>query len=208
MRIAESQFRGYLNDQGSEVRSMYAVRVRCLMEGSSSDDHRATTAAASVRARDSAPGTSPARTMEAGGDEMPGTRAMFPPTLSWSEIGSSNFHTFAELPMGLVLRAAATHLFASSWQPLQSTAATCTHEYAEHFDFRGMQDAEGHWLSQRTAEFPLELCQRFAYLVLPAFESTTAARLLSTQGVMGMLPIKSRTDLPRANQDGGGILSR
>ena len=53
-------------------------------------------------------------------------------------------------------------LFASSWRPLQSMAACCNHSYAEHTDVRGSKDADGNWLSQSTAAFPEQLCQRFA----------------------------------------------
>ena len=58
-------------------------------------------------------------------------------------------------------------LLASSWRPLQSLAATCAHAYSEHFDIRGVRDADGNWLSKSTAEFPRELCEKFADAVAP-----------------------------------------
>ena len=46
-------------------------------------------------------------------DTIPPPTSLYPPTLSWADLGSENFHAFCDLPMGLVLRAAATHLFST-----------------------------------------------------------------------------------------------
>ncbi|CAE7757576.1 unnamed protein product, partial [Symbiodinium necroappetens] len=46
-------------------------------------------------------------------DTIPSPTSLYPPTLSWADLGSENFHAFCDLPMGLVLRAAATHLFST-----------------------------------------------------------------------------------------------
>ena len=98
-------------------------------------------------------------------------------------------------------------LFASSWRPLQSLAASCDHKYSEHTDVRGARNSEGGWLSQRTAEFPSQLCVRFADLLRGVFDTNPEGRFISLAEALSMLQPKSHSALPRANQDGGGITS-
>ena len=74
-------------------------------------------------------------------------------------------------------------LFATSFQGLQSLAAKCTHGNT-HVQVAGIQDAQGHFLSQRTAEYPAGLASKFCLQVAPLFNDG-----LKPGGVAGQPPV-------------------
>ena len=93
-------------------------------------------------------------------------------------------------------------LFASSWRlcsPWLHGAITAMLSI--------LMCVDGHWLSQSTAAFPEQLCQRFADALHGIFAASSEGRFISIDEALAMLPMKSHADLPRANQDGGGIFS-
>ncbi|CAE7896988.1 Plscr3, partial [Symbiodinium necroappetens] len=60
-------------------------------------------------------------------------------------------------------------LFASSFAPVQQLAGTCSHQ-GQHQSVIGARDEQGHFLSQRTAEYPSALASRYSNIVSPLFE--------------------------------------
>ena len=57
-------------------------------------------------------------------------------------------------------------LFATSFRGLQSLAAKCTHGNS-HAQVAGKQDAQGNFLSERTAEYPVALAEKFCLYTWP-----------------------------------------
>ena len=110
-------------------------------------------------------------------------------------------------------------LFATSFQGLQSLAAKCTHGNT-HVQVAGIQDAQGHFLSQRTAEYPAGLASKFCLQVAPLFndglkqvawpgnpQSPSVARFCTLGFALQCIPRKLRSAPPFGAQDGGGIYS-
>ena len=110
-------------------------------------------------------------------------------------------------------------LFATSFQGLQPLAAKCTHGNT-HVQVAGVQDAQGHFLSQRTAEYPARLASKFCLQVAPLFsaglkqaawpgnpQSPSAARFCTLGFALQCIPHKPRSAPPFGAQDGGGIYS-
>ena len=111
-------------------------------------------------------------------------------------------------------------LFATRFRDLQSLAAKCTHG-STHVQVAGKQDAQGHFLSQRTAEYPAELASKFCLHVAPLFndelkhaarsgrspQPPPAARFCALDFALQCIPRKPRSAPPFGAQDGGGIYS-
>ena len=58
-------------------------------------------------------------------------------------------------------------MFASSFAPLISLACLCEHPPGHHPPLAGVRDETGGFLSRRTAEYPEQLADKFAQIVLP-----------------------------------------
>ena len=100
-------------------------------------------------------------------------------------------------------------LFASSFSKLSGLAATCTHPQG-HESVAGKLDAQGNFLSQRTAEYPSALADRYAQIIAPLFGTTsscTARTPCSLSFALSCTEVKPRNAPPFGAQDGGGIYS-
>ena len=100
-------------------------------------------------------------------------------------------------------------LFACSYTRLCSLAGTCTHK-GGHNSFAGLRDAQGAFVSQRTAEYPVPLAAGFAEAVCALFPYRAEVRAReprSLSAVLRAIPVKPRTRPPTAAQDGGEIHS-
>ena len=100
-------------------------------------------------------------------------------------------------------------LFASSFSKLSGLAATCTHPRG-HESVAGKLDAQGNFLSQRTAEYPSALADRYARIIAPLFGTTsscTARTPCSLSFALACTEVKPRNAPPFGAQDGGGIYS-
>ena len=58
-------------------------------------------------------------------------------------------------------------LFASSFEPLTELACTCPHPPGHHPKLAGVRDDTGGFLSRRTAEYPEQLANKFASIIIP-----------------------------------------
>ena len=97
-------------------------------------------------------------------------------------------------------------LFASSFQPLTAMACTCPHQPGHHQKLAGVRDASGGFMSRRTAEYPEQLAQQFASIVIPLV--TGSAIDFSVENLLQSLPRKGTWDQPTSNVDGAGFHSR
>ena len=100
-------------------------------------------------------------------------------------------------------------LFASSFAPIQQLAGTCSHS-GQHQSVIGTRDEQGHFLSQRTAEYPSALASRYCSIVSPLFEGYTIheySSFCALSFALQCIPRKERTAPPFGAQDGGGIYS-
>ena len=98
-------------------------------------------------------------------------------------------------------------LFASSFAPIKAMAATCAHQ-GQHASVIGTRDAQGNFLSQRTAEYPTALAVHYSKLVSSLFggyiihDQTT---FCSLSVALQCIPRKGRSSPPFGAQNGGGI---
>ena len=100
-------------------------------------------------------------------------------------------------------------LFASSFSNLSGLAAKCSHPQ-RHDSVAGKLDAQGNFLSQRTAEYPAALADRYAGIIAPLFgnaASHTARTPCSLTFALACTEVKPRNAPPFGAQDGGGIYS-
>ena len=100
-------------------------------------------------------------------------------------------------------------LFASSFAPIQQLAGTCSHK-GQHQSVIGTRDEQGHFLSQRTAEYPSALTSRYSNIVSPLFEGHRlheCSNFCSLSFALQCIPRKERAAPPFGAQDGGGIYS-
>ena len=101
-------------------------------------------------------------------------------------------------------------MFASSFKPLRALGGRCPHGYGSHQSIRGVRDDQGHFLSQRAAEYPPLLASLYVQQVSVLFDTKppstdldlTLPRLLSE------IPAKALDARPLAVQDGGGLCSQ
>ena len=100
-------------------------------------------------------------------------------------------------------------LFASSFSAMQQLAATCSHQ-GQHHSIIGTRDEQGHFLSQRTAEYPTALATHYSKLVFPLFDGYRIherTNFCSLKFALHCIPRKGRAAPPCGAQDGGGIYS-
>ena len=89
-------------------------------------------------------------------------------------------------------------LFACSYTRLCSLAGTCTHK-GGHISVAGLRDAQGAFLSQRTAEYPVPLAAGFAEAVCALFPYRSGVRErepCSLSAALRAIPVKPRTRPP------------
>ena len=91
-------------------------------------------------------------------------------------------------------------LFASSFQTLTEMACICPHPPGHHQKLAGVRDATGGCVSRRTAEYPEQLAQQFATIVLPLAKGSLID--FSVDDLLPSLPNKGTWDTPIANVDG------
>ena len=94
-------------------------------------------------------------------------------------------------------------LFASSFAPVQQLAATCSHQ-GQHQSVIGTRDEQGHFLSQRTAEYPTALASRYSNIVSPLFEGYKIHERSSFCALgfaLQCVPLKGRTAPPFGAQE-------
>ena len=97
-------------------------------------------------------------------------------------------------------------LFASSFEPLTSLACLCEHPPGHHPPLAGVRDETGGFLSRRTAEYPEQLAQKFAQIILPLVRGS--GRDFSLGELLQSLPTKGVWDPPLAQVDGAGFHSK
>lgn len=78
----------------------------------------------------------------------------------------------------------------------------CEHPPNSHVRLQGLRDESGAFASRATAQYPSKLAQHFATLVAPLLH--TPAFDLQWSSVNTIMPIKSLSDYPFAQIDGGG----
>ncbi|CAE7243908.1 unnamed protein product [Symbiodinium sp. CCMP2592] len=100
-------------------------------------------------------------------------------------------------------------LFACSFDDMRALAGTCSHSEG-HPSVAGVRDELGNFLSQRTAEYPAQLANRFAQQAVQLFSSSRPSYSVpncSLAFALSSIPKKPRAMPPTASQDGGGIYS-
>ncbi|CAE7343240.1 unnamed protein product [Symbiodinium sp. CCMP2592] len=100
-------------------------------------------------------------------------------------------------------------LFACSFDDMQALAGTCSHSEG-HPSVAGVRDELGNFLSQRTAEYPAQLANRFAQQAAKLFSSRRPSHSVPTCSLafaLSSIPKKPRAATTTASQDGGGIYS-
>ncbi|CAE7270674.1 unnamed protein product [Symbiodinium sp. CCMP2592] len=100
-------------------------------------------------------------------------------------------------------------LFACSFDDMRALAGTCSHSEG-HPSMAGVRDELGNFLSQRTAEYPAQLANRFAQQAAQLFSSRRPSHSVPTCSLafaLSSIPKKPRAVTPTASQDGGGIYS-
>ncbi|CAE7250897.1 unnamed protein product [Symbiodinium sp. CCMP2592] len=97
--------------------------------------------------------------------------------------------------------------FACSFRDLQQIACCCQHDPQSHAQVAGIVDKDGVYASRATSEFPAQLAQAYAEAVLPLFETSSKPYTISLEQVRFLRTHKTKEELPRSTQDGGGIYS-
>ncbi|CAE7840267.1 unnamed protein product [Symbiodinium sp. CCMP2592] len=100
-------------------------------------------------------------------------------------------------------------LFACSYSEFRFLASTCSHA-GGHQSVAGARDEHGNFLSQRTAEYPSQLAEKFSDKAVHLFSSARPAYPVapcSLKFALASVPKKPRSSTPTAAQDGGGIYS-
>ncbi|CAE7257892.1 unnamed protein product [Symbiodinium sp. CCMP2592] len=97
--------------------------------------------------------------------------------------------------------------FACSFRDLQQIACSCQHDPQSHAQVAGIVDKDGVYASRATSEFPVQLAQAYAEAVLPLFETSSKPYTISLEQVRFLRTHKTKEELPRSTQDGGGIYS-
>ncbi|CAE7244381.1 unnamed protein product [Symbiodinium sp. CCMP2592] len=100
-------------------------------------------------------------------------------------------------------------LFACSYNEFRFLASTCSHA-GGHQSVAGARDEHGNFLSQRTAEYPSQLAEKFSAKAVHLFSSARPAYSVapcSLKFALSSIPKKPRSSTPTAAQDGGGIYS-
>ena len=96
-------------------------------------------------------------------------------------------------------------LFASTFPELQILGSKCDHPQGTHQQIAGIIDDTGHFLSRTTATYPPALCEAIASKISPLL--SRGNQMYNLETVAKILPVKGRTDLPNARNDGGGLTS-
>ncbi|CAE7366635.1 unnamed protein product [Symbiodinium sp. CCMP2592] len=89
------------------------------------------------------------------------------------------------------------------------SVGTCSHSEG-HPSVAGVRDELGNFLSQRTAEYPAQLANRFAQQAAKLFSSRRPSHSVPTCSLafaLSSIPKKPRAATTTASQDGGGIYS-
>ena len=97
-------------------------------------------------------------------------------------------------------------MFASTFSALAKMACKCPHPSGSHQQIAGVRTATGHYLSRSTAEYPDQLAQQFAQIIMPLLSDKGRTFTLSTYDEV--LPIKGVYDPPFSRQDGAGLNSQ
>ena len=97
-------------------------------------------------------------------------------------------------------------LFATTFPDLVRMACTCPHPPGAHQQIAGARTASGQYLSRATAEYPPDLANQFAQLVLPLLSDQNLE--LDMSSFETYLPVKSVSAPPFARQDGAGFHSQ
>ncbi|CAE7743625.1 unnamed protein product [Symbiodinium sp. CCMP2592] len=100
-------------------------------------------------------------------------------------------------------------LLACSFDDMRALAGTCSHSEG-HPSVAGVRDELGNFLSQRTAEYPAQLANRFAQQAAKLFSSRRPSHSVPTCSLafaLSSIPKKPRAATTTASQDGGGIYS-
>ena len=97
-------------------------------------------------------------------------------------------------------------MFASTYMALAKMACACSHPAGSHQQIAGVRTPTGHYLSRATAEYPSELAQQFAQIVMPLLSDN--GKELTLLSYEAYLPIKKISDPPFSRQDGAGFVSQ
>ena len=131
--------------------------------------------------------------------------------MSWLEPVVQSF--IRHIALHCVVMAACVHganwdkawLFATSWDQLHQMAGLCSHPRGSHENVIGTRSSDGSFISRKTAEYPQQLAERFANIVIPLLSQQSLD--LSLQDTIKWIPIKSLYDFPFSTEDGGGLHS-
>ena len=96
-------------------------------------------------------------------------------------------------------------IFASTFRPLQILAFRCPHEQGTHQSIWGVGEISI-WPSRDIAEYPGELCAKFAATLIPILSQNQFDFSLSD--ALRYIPSKEPTAPPFCRQDGAGFLSQ
>ena len=90
-------------------------------------------------------------------------------------------------------------MFASTFSALERLGCSCPHAPGSHQQIAGVRTESGHYLSRSTAEYPIELANAFAQLILPLLTDNNLELDLSSYEQH--LPIKDVSDPPFSRQE-------
>ena len=97
-------------------------------------------------------------------------------------------------------------MFATTFSALRSIGFKCNHPQGTHQSLQGTRTESGHFLSRETAEYPSDLCQAIAKIILPLL--STNGFTLNVDSAMSLIPSKDYHSAPFARQDGAGYASQ
>ena len=98
-----------------------------------------------------------------------------------------------------------TWMFACSWPSLGHLGGSCSHPPNSHQRIQGKTDAWGNYLSRATACYPPPLATAFATAIGPLL--SPGCLDISWTNRFEILPVKSCSDFPFSQEDGGGLPS-
>ena len=96
-------------------------------------------------------------------------------------------------------------MFASSFSRLCSLGSICPHPPHSHVRLQGLRDETGAFASRATAQYPPQLAQSFAGVVGPLLDHSAID--LQWSSLNHIMPMKTLSDYPFAQVDGGGAFS-
>ena len=97
-------------------------------------------------------------------------------------------------------------MFATTFGELRAIAFKCPHPQGTHQSLQGTRTESGHFLSRDTAEYPGDLCQAIAKIIIPLL--STNELNLNVDSAMSLIPSQDYTSAPFARQDGAGYASQ